>query len=168
MFAELPAGNQIVLTGPEVLHHKLDAEHSMDTGVLAVLPFTNWSPEQTILYKSQGRVPALCLYLMLSACWLMPAGPFTFHSVVLTLTVPRGKTHNIEPGDFGVCLCSASCKGPWFQSYRAHVLCSGTQAGLHIVSSCESAKLSFLSLQIFVEMTNFEPVEHEFEFSATM
>lgn len=151
-----------------VLHHKRDAEPCKDTGVLAGLPFTDWSPEQTVLYKSQGRVHALCLCLMLSACWLVPAGPFPFHSVVLTLTAPRGKTHNIEHGDFGVCLRSASCEGLWCQSYRAHVLCSGTQADLHIVSLCESAKLSFLSLQIFVEMTNFEPVEHEFKFSATM
>lgn len=168
VFAELPAGNKILLREPYVLHHKHDAEPCKDAGVLAGLPFTDWSPEQTVLYKSQGRVHALCLCLMLSACWLMPAGPFLFHFVVLTLTVPRGKTHNIEPGDFGVCLRSVSCEGLWFQSYRAHVLCSGTQADLHITSLCESAKLSFLSLQIFVEMTNFEPVEHEFKFSATM
>lgn len=94
VFAELPAGNKILLREPYVLHHKHDAEPCKDAGVLAGLPFTDWSPEQTVLYKSQGRVHALCLCLMLSACWLMPAGPFLFHFVVLTLTVP-GERHTI-------------------------------------------------------------------------
>lgn len=163
VFAELPAGNKILLREPYVLHHKHDAEPCKDAGVLAGLPFTDWSPEQTVLYKSQGRVHALCLCLMLSACWLMPAGPFLFHFVVLTLTVPGERHAILSLGILGSVYLLRHVRDCGFR-----VLCSGTQADLHIMSLCESAKLSFLSLQIFVEMTNFEPVEHEFKFSATM
>jgi len=44
----------------------------------------------------------------------------------------------------------------------------GVQADLHVLPSCGLAELGFLSLQIFVGMTNFEPVVQEFEFSAAM
>lgn len=43
-----------------------------------------------------------------------------------------------------------------------------TQADLHIFPSRGLTKLGFVSLQTFVEMANFEPVVHEFKFSAAM
>lgn len=55
-----------------------------------------------------------------------------------------------------------------FQKLDSSSLWSDIQADLRVFPSCELAKLGCVSLQIFVEMTNFEPVVHELEFSAAM
>lgn len=47
-------------------------------------------------------------------------------------------------------------------------LSSDPQADQHILPSRELAKLGFVSPQVFVEMTSFEPAVHELEFSSAM
>lgn len=106
--------------------------------------------------KSGSGLPAPPLSLM-----LVPAGHFMFPS-------------EISPGRL-----SLWTLGP------AYVLLQGRYRGLEVrlafpvlwpqvsKQTCVSyprrfAKLGFLSLQIFVEMTNFEAVVREFEFSAAM